>query len=78
MPADQGVTTDPGLHGDEPSDEELAKEDEARSETSVADLMEQDLDDPSTPSRRARDGSPRPGSFDVPLEDYRTGATDDR
>jgi hypothetical protein len=78
MPADQGVTIDPGLHGGDPSDEELAKEDEARSETSVADLMEQDLDDPSTPSRRARDGSPRPGSFDVPLEDYRTGATDDR
>jgi len=76
MPADQGTTTDPGLYGDEPSEEELAKEDEARSETSVADLVEQDLDDPTTTSRRTADGDPEPGSFDVPLEDYSSGATD--
>lgn len=78
MPADQGPTTDPGLYGEEPSDEELAREDEARSETSVADLVEQDLDDLSTPSHRSPDGSPEPGSFDVPLEDYGIGAIDDR
>ena len=75
MPPDQGMTADPGLYGDGPSEEESAREDEARSETSVADLVEQDLDDPSTPSRRTPDGSPEPGSFDVPLEDYGTGAT---
>jgi hypothetical protein len=72
------MTTDPGLYGDEPSEEELAKEEEVRSRTSVAELVELDLDDPTTPSRRAADGSPEPGSFDVPLEDYSSGSTDDR
>ena len=78
MPADQSASTDPGLDGDEPSDEELAREDQARSETSVADLVEQDLDDPTTPSRRTAEGDPEPGSFDVPLEDYSSESTDAR
>jgi hypothetical protein len=68
MPAER-AGTDPGLHGEEPSEEELAREEEARSEMSVAGLVEQDLDDPATPSRRTADGEPEPGSFDVPLEE---------
>jgi hypothetical protein len=75
MSADQGATTDPGLHGVEPTEEELAKEDEARSETSVVELVEQDLDDPATPSRRTVDGGYEPGSFEVHLEDYSSGST---
>ena len=80
MPADQDAATDPGLAGDEQeaSAEELAREEEARSETSVADLVEQDLDDPTTPSRRTLDGDPAPGSFDVPLEDLGSESTDAR
>jgi len=80
MPADQDAATDPSLAGDEqePSAEELAREEEARSETSVADLVEQDLDDPTTPSRRTPDGDPAPGSFDVPLEDLSSESTDAR
>ncbi len=78
MPDDQaaGAAVDPGLHGEEPSEEELAAEEEARSETSVADLAERDLDDPATPSRRAADGEPEPGSFDVPLRERRKEPTD--
>lgn len=78
MPADQGATTDPGLRGGEPTEEELAKEDEARSATSVADLIEQDLDDPTTPSRRTADGGPEPGSVAVHLEDYSSESIDAR
>lgn len=77
MPAGQ-AGTDPGLYGEEPSEEELAREEEARSEVSVADLAEQDLDDPATPSRRTADGEPAPGSFDVHLEEYSSEPTDAR
>jgi hypothetical protein len=38
-------------------------------DVSVADLAEQDLDDPTTPSRRTADGEPAEGSFDLPLEE---------
>jgi hypothetical protein len=78
MPADKGAG--PGLAGDElePSAEELANEEEARSRTSVADLVVQDLDDPTTPSRRTPDGDPEPGSFDVPLEDLSSESTNAR
>ena len=80
MPADRGVTTGPGLAGDEqePSAEELAEQEEARSTMSVADLVQQDLDDPTTPSRRTPDGDPEPGSFDVPMEDLSSGSSDAR
>jgi hypothetical protein len=44
----------------------------------VADLVEQDLDDPTTPSRRTADGEPAPGSFDVHLEEYSSEPTDGR
>ena len=76
MPADRGTDIDPGLHGEEPSAEELARQDALRSSVSVAELIELDLDDPSTPSRRGADGEPEPGSFDVPLEDFESGSTD--
>jgi hypothetical protein len=76
MPADQG--TDPGRGEEEPSEEELAKvEEAASSEVSVADQTERDLDDPATPSRRTASGDPEPGSFDVPLRDYSKEPTDD-
>jgi hypothetical protein len=77
MPADQ-AGADPGLRDEEPSEEELAEEEEAaRSEVSVADQAERDLDDPATPSRRTASGDPEPGSFDVPLRDYSKEPTDD-
>ncbi len=77
MPDDQAVTSDdPGLGGVAPSEAELAKEEEARSATTVAELVQQDLDDPATPSRRDADGEPVPGSFDVPLEEPSGGPTD--
>jgi hypothetical protein len=69
---------DPGRYGKEPSEEELAKEEAARSEVSVADLVEQDLDDPTTPSRRDVSGQPVPHSFDVPLEHPSSETTDAR
>ena len=73
MPADQG--TDPGPGEEEPSEEELAKvEEAASSEVSVAEQTERDLDDPATPSRRGADGEPVPGSFDVPLREVQQGA----
>jgi hypothetical protein len=76
MPADQG--TDPGPGEEEPSEEELAKvEEAASSEVSVAEQTERDLDDPATPSRRGADGEPVPGSFDVPLREYSKEPTDD-
>ena len=78
MAAEQGTTIDPGRHDGEPSVEELAREDELRSTTSVADLVQQDLDDPGTPSRRAADGEPAPDSFHVPLDEYGTESTDAR
>ncbi|HZD73762.1 MAG TPA: hypothetical protein VE776_07740 [Actinomycetota bacterium] len=40
--------------------------------------LQRDLDDDATPSRRAADGQPVPGSFDVPLRPYRGGPTDAR
>jgi hypothetical protein len=70
MPDDQTATSDdPGLGGVAPSEAELEREEEARTATTVAELIEQDLDDPATPSRRGPDGEPVPGSFDVPFED---------
>jgi hypothetical protein len=42
----------------------------------VSDLVEQDLDDTATPSRRAAGGEPQPGSFDVPLRQRRKEPTD--
>jgi hypothetical protein len=69
MPADRGDTGG-GLPGEQqPTAEELSKEEKARSRTSVAELVEQDLDDPATPSRRTANGDPEAGSFDVPLEE---------
>ena len=41
-------------------------EDLARSRYTVADLVETDLEDPTTPSRRTRDGGA--AGFDVPTE----------
>jgi hypothetical protein len=77
MPADQ-AGTDPDLRDEEPSEEELAKIEEAASSgVSVAEQTERDLDDPATPSRRGADGKPVPGSFDVPSRDYRKEPTDD-
>ncbi len=63
MPDDQAAV------GADPSEEELAEEEDARSETFVADLVQQDLDDPATPSRRTASGDPELGSFDVELRD---------
>ena len=77
MPVEQ-AGSDPGLHGEEPSEEELAREEEARSEVSVADLVEEDLDDPATPSRRTASGDPEPGSFDVSMEEFSSEPTDAR
>jgi|KBSMisStandDraft_5_1062788.scaffolds.fasta_scaffold4571135_2 hypothetical protein len=76
MPSDEGVATGRGMARaeQEPRAEELAREEEARSETSIADLVQQDLDDPTTPSHRTPDGDPEPGSFDVPLEDLSSEA----
>lgn len=68
MPGEQAAT-DPGLHQGELSEEELAEEEEARSQISLAELVDKDLADPDTPSRRGLDGKPEPGSFDVPMED---------
>ena len=69
MPAERHAGPDPGLFGEEPTAEELDQEEEARGEMTVAELVERDLDDPDTPSRRNAEGAPAPGSFDVPLED---------
>jgi hypothetical protein len=64
---------DPGVHGPEPSERELAEEEHLRTEVSIADLVMQDLADPTTPSRwSAADEWPTPGSFEVPLR-TRTG-----
>lgn len=72
------MTIDPGLGGDEPSDEELARQDALRSATRVADLFELDLDDPGTPSRRGAGGEPQPDAFHVPLVDYGGNPADAR
>jgi hypothetical protein len=77
MPGEQAAT-DPGLHEGEPSEEELAEEEEARSQISLAELVDKDLADPDTPSRRDPDGKPEPGSFDVPMEDDGAEPTDAR
>jgi hypothetical protein len=70
VPDDQAATSDdPGLGGVAPSEAELEQEEEARSATTVAEMVERDLNDPATPSRRGADGAPMPGTFDVPLED---------
>jgi hypothetical protein len=76
MSAGQAAGADPGLRAGELSEEELAEEERVRSETSVSDLVEQDLDDTATPSRRAAGGEPQPGSFDVPLRQRRKEPTD--
>jgi hypothetical protein len=69
MPDDQTVDpVDPGLGGVAPSEAELEREEEARSATTVAEMVEEDLDDPATPSRRGPDGAPMEGTFDVPME----------
>jgi hypothetical protein len=65
---DEQADIDPGLYDEEPSAEELAEEEAARSVVSVADMVQEHLDDPATPSRRTADGSPAPGSFDVDME----------
>src|SRR6266567_7296776 len=69
MSAGQAAGADPGLHAGELSEEELAEEESVRSETSVSDLVEQDLDDTATPSRSVKHywragGESQPGSFD--------------
>jgi hypothetical protein len=71
VPDDQAATSDdPGLGGVAPSEAELEQEEEARSATTVAEMVERDLNDPATPSRPVgADGAPMPGTFDVPLED---------
>jgi hypothetical protein len=73
--AGQAAGADPGLHAGELSEEESAEEERVRSETSVSDLVGQDLDT-ATPSRRAAGGEPQPGSFDVPLRQRRKEPTD--
>lgn len=78
MPAGRDARIDPGVFGEEPSQGELAKEEEARSELSVADLVERDLDDPTTPSRRTADGGIAEGSFSVALEELSGEPIDDR
>jgi hypothetical protein len=70
--------TGEGAHGEQPSEEELAREEAARSAVTVAELVERDLDDPSTPSRRGLDGRPVPGSFDVPMEEPSRERSDGR
>jgi hypothetical protein len=70
MPDDQAATSDdPGLGGVAPSEEELEREEEARSATTVAEMVQEDLDDPATPSRRGADGEALEGTFAVPYED---------
>jgi hypothetical protein len=59
----------------------LVEEESVRSETSVSDLVEQDLDDTATPSRSVKHywragGESQPGSFDVPLRQRRKEPTD--
>lgn len=63
--------TDPGLTDHEPTDAELEAEDQARSEHSVRDLIDDDLADRATPSRRfeleAEVGGEHLEGFDVDL-----------
>jgi hypothetical protein len=74
VPDDQTVDpNDPGLGGVAPSKAELRREEEARTVTTVAEMVEEDLDDPATPSRRGPDGEPMWGTFDVPMEDEDVG-----
>jgi hypothetical protein len=69
MPEDQAATSDdPGLGGVAPSEAELEREEEARSATTVAEMVEEDLDDPATPSRRGPGGGPIEDTFAVPME----------
>jgi hypothetical protein len=77
MPDDQVATSDdPGLGGVAPSEEELEREEEARSATTVAEMVQEDLDDPATPSRRGADGEALEGTFAVPYEDEEGGPSD--
>jgi hypothetical protein len=78
MPAEEAVGSDPGVYGQEPSEEELAREEEIRSQYTLAELEQLDLDDPATPSRRAADGWPEPSSVSVPLEDLSSERDDGR
>lgn len=65
-----------------PTDEQLAAEDERRSDVTVQDLLDMDLADPDTPSRRAEpspaagfdthpDEEPAIEGMDLPLRDWR-------
>jgi hypothetical protein len=69
MTADENPEDDPGLYGEEPTEEEWAEEKQARARWTVAELLHLDLADPNTPSRRAADGGPEPGSVAFPRED---------
>jgi hypothetical protein len=64
MPAEE-ADTGPAPQGEEPSE---AVKDEIRPDLSVADVVRQDLEDQTTPSRLEADGRPTPGSFAVELE----------
>jgi hypothetical protein len=52
--------------GPAPTEQELEAEDRRRSEVTVQDLLDMDLADPETPSRRVRDVSPAAGFDDRP------------
>jgi hypothetical protein len=66
--------SDPGLDSTEPTDEQLAAEDQARSARSVRDLIDEDLADRRTPSRRfllePEVGGEHLEGFDVDLREW--------
>ena len=74
MPENVGAI-DPGQREEDVSEEELAKEEEARTEVTVQEMVERDLDDSSTPSRRGPSGDPEPHSFDVLVRERRKEST---
>jgi hypothetical protein len=64
MPDDQvsPAGSDPGLHGEEPSEQELAEEDRVRSNRSLAELMGDDAElDSSDVPLRERSKEPTDG-----------------
>jgi hypothetical protein len=63
MPAEE-AGIDPGQHGEDLSEEEV------QPDVSVAQMAEEDVEKPGTPSRRSPDGGYAEGSFDLPLEDF--------
>jgi hypothetical protein len=68
--------TDPGMDDHDPTDAELDAEDQARSTKTVRGLLEDDLADPVTPSRRfelePEAGGEHLEGFDVDLREWRS------